>query len=320
MASVKDLLDQAETFLTQCQYEQSKLTYDKILSKEPNNTDALDGLGLLLMEMGDLETAKNTFMKSIKLEPNSGFDKYMNLGQLLAEKEAIECFKKGVQLLEIERAAKVASNGQESDEVLELNRQISTAYCAVVEIYLTDLCYEDDAEQVCQTCLDQALKFDTENPEVYQLVASFKISQDKKQDAVQALQKSYNLWYSPDMEDDDLPPFEFRTQTAKLFLELDMPKISSGLLERLTSENDDIAEIWYLLAVSYLKFAPGKAKGCLEAAEELLADIDESDEAAKEMKDEVASLLKLVEGVEDEDEDEDEEEMDDDDDSDNMED
>jgi hypothetical protein len=42
-------------------------------------------------------------------------------------------------------------------------RQIATAHSSIAEIYLTDLCDEMNAEQLCENSLSQALKTDEHN-------------------------------------------------------------------------------------------------------------------------------------------------------------
>lgn len=79
------------------------------------------------------------------------------------------------------------------EELQLLNRQISIAFCSMAEIYLTDAwyifikllinnllySYEENAELECEKLLNQALLYDSNNPEVYQTFASFKLSQQK---------------------------------------------------------------------------------------------------------------------------------------------
>jgi hypothetical protein len=73
-------------------------------------------------------------LESIQLEPNAGYSKYMYLGQLSVEKEAIAAFQKGVDLMVAERKGLAA----DSDEAKLLASKISSALCSMTEIYLTD--------------------------------------------------------------------------------------------------------------------------------------------------------------------------------------
>lgn len=50
---------------------------------------------------------------------------------------------------------------------------------------------------------------------------------------------------------DGIPIYEFRIATAKLFLELNKPETAAEILKILSLEQDDVAEVWYLLGFAY---------------------------------------------------------------------
>jgi hypothetical protein len=58
----------------------------------------------------------------------------MCLGQLSGELEAIQCFQKGIDLMEKEKKQHVSNE----EEIAILNHKIAAAYCSMTEIYLTD--------------------------------------------------------------------------------------------------------------------------------------------------------------------------------------
>ena len=53
---------------------------------------------------------------------------------------------------------------------------------------------DDNAESECQNILNEALKVDPNNAETLQVMASFKISQQKPDEALQWLTRSYETW------------------------------------------------------------------------------------------------------------------------------
>jgi hypothetical protein len=73
-------------------------------------------------------------LESVQLEPEASYSKYMYLGQLSVEKEAITSFQKGVDLMVKERNGLSA----DSEEAKVLASKISSALCSMTEIYLTD--------------------------------------------------------------------------------------------------------------------------------------------------------------------------------------
>jgi tetratricopeptide (TPR) repeat protein len=128
-------------------------------------------------------------------------------------------------------------------------RQQSAAYCAIAELYLTDLCYEDDAEQECETAIQAALKIiDPTDGEPLvdslQTMASLRLSQRRAQEATKFVLEAYEKMrcgcealsalvglqkndeastQAVELVDVDaannLPSFEFRCQSAKILLE-----------------------------------------------------------------------------------------------------
>ena len=54
--------------------------------------------------------------------------------------------------------------------------------------------FEEDAEAKCEELLQSAIQFDPTDPEVYQTMASVRLSQERDEDAVQALDKSWSIW------------------------------------------------------------------------------------------------------------------------------
>lgn len=54
--------------------------------------------------------------------------------------------------------------------------------------------FEEIAESECCRLMDEALKYDQTNPEVYQTLANIRISQQKNDEALQLLHKNYSLW------------------------------------------------------------------------------------------------------------------------------
>ena len=106
------------------------------------------------MEMGNIDSAKSVYDKLVELQPNEGFSKYMCLAQLSSGLEAVNFYKKGVELMlvEFEKQKQLDTQNEnkpcsssskiddeEDDSGIVTNLDISTAYCSIAELYLTDL-------------------------------------------------------------------------------------------------------------------------------------------------------------------------------------
>ena len=52
-----------------------------------------------------------------------------------------------------------------------LERELSNTYCAVAELWMTDLCDESEAENECASSINKAVESDNSNPEAWQTKA-----------------------------------------------------------------------------------------------------------------------------------------------------
>jgi len=158
-------------------------------------------------------------------------------------------------------------NTENYDAVIRnFNNIIISGLCSIAEIYMTDECDAENAEQECEKYLMEAIKIDDKNYEVLQLVGSFKISQNKKEEAISFLLKSKEHW---DSSEEGVPP-EVKVNFVKLLLELEQFEASSQILEELIEENEYDSEFWFLNAFSLLPIDPIEAKRSLEKCYELL--------------------------------------------------
>lgn len=132
------------------------------------------------------------------------------------------------------------------------SRQLCGAYCSVAELYLTDLCYEENAESQCEFYVTEALKLIDPSDgqplvDALQAAASLRLSQQRGEEAARFMLQAYRrmetgckalaelvgLGVSSKDDDDkesavelvevdaanNLPGYEFRCQTAKILLE-----------------------------------------------------------------------------------------------------
>ena len=203
------------------------------------------------------------------LERKAGLFLYM--GQLSAGEDALSGYRDGIELLEralnLRLAAvsddsikgvqgespannsKVEQTSVDSSTALQETRQkLAAAYCTAAELYLTDLCFEENAEQECDSYIQQALKLTDSLGEpivdALQTTASLRLSQNRGMEAVDFILRAYNqnmregcqaLAALVGMREStqphqatelletsavqNLPGFEFRCQSAKLLLE-----------------------------------------------------------------------------------------------------
>jgi predicted Zn-dependent protease len=128
----------------------------------------------------------------------------------------------------------------------EKTRKLTGALCAVVEVYMTDLSWEEDAEQKCEALVTEATMVAPGFPEPWQTLANVRISQERMDDARAALKRSLDLWRDLPPESSFVPDFPTRVSLARLLMEADMDVDAIEVLERLVGEDDTSVEVWYL--------------------------------------------------------------------------
>eukprot|EP01130_Rhizamoeba_saxonica_P018701 TRINITY_DN9447_c0_g1_i2.p1 TRINITY_DN9447_c0_g1~~TRINITY_DN9447_c0_g1_i2.p1 ORF type:complete len:173 (-),score=46.61 TRINITY_DN9447_c0_g1_i2:72-590(-) len=132
----------------------------------------------------------------------------------------------------------------------------------MAEIYMTDECYEIDAESQCNYLLEEAVKLDGTNSEALMQMANFRICQNNQEDAFNYLEKCRKNWT-------DATSYNDRIQTSKLYLELAKYQTSSDILKDLISEDNTNAETWFLLAISLKSVDVDGAMKALEKTEKI---------------------------------------------------
>jgi len=211
----------------------------------------------------------------------------MYIGQLSTATDALSYYLKGIEYLRdsITSYERLANQQQSSSSVVQqIQQQLATALCTVAELYLTDLCFEENAEKSCEAFLQQALQLDDKCPDALQAMCSLRLSQNRGTEAAPFIlqvfeglqtgcralaslvglrEDTHNTGATELLElqeVQDLPGFEFRCQTSKLLLECagvcerekaQCAQAAIDVLGSLLAENDDVVEIWMLVGDAF---------------------------------------------------------------------
>ncbi|WPG99748.1 putative assembly chaperone of rpl4 [Acrodontium crateriforme] len=288
---------------------------------------AVNLLGEISIELGDVDSARAYFEKAVTLDPEGkipetmggGAEKFLWLAQLCEDggKSSVTWFERGIQALQHEiselEAGRVSGYDDESLLLMrvEKKRKLANALCGIVEVYMTDLSWEDDAEARCENLVTQAMSVEDEtSPEVLQTLASVRLSQERKEDARSALERSIATWKDLEPEDPAVPDFATRISLARLLMEAELDHRAMFVLQRLIQEDDQSVEAWYLGGwCQYLIAERSRNKGASEqqtngeANTEMNLDQDKlNDETLKGSRHWLNKALKLYKLLEYEDE------------------
>lgn len=265
----EQLYESAVNLVEQSQVDAALKQAQKLLSQVQNGgvsqvLPALNLLGEISVELGDAGSATTYFEKAVALDPTGtvpesaggGAEKFFWLAQLSEEggKESVKWYETGIQVLQAEIAALDIGNGiggMDEDTLLitrvEKKKKLANAFCSIVEIYMTDLSWEDDAEARCETLITEAMAVEEEtSPEVLQTLASVRLSQQRHEDAQAALKRSIQAWRELDPEDAAVPDFATRISLSRLLMEARLGEEAMEVLNRLVLEDDQSVEAWYL--------------------------------------------------------------------------
>lgn len=148
------LLEQAIILLQTGQAEEALSLAQHALESAPENSpsdlSALNLLAEIYIELGDIELAREHFIRAVELDPNGtipeseggGAEKFLWLAQLSENggAESVQWFEKGVSALRqiIQQLEEKGVPGQTAIAD-EMKRKMANALCGVAEIYMTDL-------------------------------------------------------------------------------------------------------------------------------------------------------------------------------------
>ncbi|KAI4181083.1 MAG: hypothetical protein LQ346_006862 [Caloplaca aetnensis] len=277
--SVEELLAQASALLETSQADEALSVALRALNKaeEPDDAVAVSALPTLsllaevYLELGDANAARDCFLRAVDLDPNGsvpeseggGVEKFLWLAQLSEDggHDSVKWFEKGVTILRNELASTTDIEMQ-----AEKRKKLAAALCGVVEIYMTDLSWEADAESRCESLITEAMLVAPNSPETLQTLANVRISQTKVEEARKALADSTELWRDLPAGDEGVPEFPARISLSRLLMEVEMENEATEVLERLIEEDDTSIEAWYLGGWCMFLMAERRKRGQQTAA------------------------------------------------------
>ncbi|XP_050340560.1 LOW QUALITY PROTEIN: uncharacterized protein LOC126766954 [Bactrocera neohumeralis] len=217
--------------------------YDVALSKSPNNDEVLEAYAEIMIHYGqDLPRAQQMLRHAIEVNPNHGYVKYLNLAQLCEAEEALQCYKKAYDI-----ASLMLHGCRKKKAKKTLNETMATMCCASAELYLTDLCFSENAEQNCEELVNRALQHNADGVEAHQLQASLRLSQNRPEDALASLRQAVDLTHR--LSEEHQPTYESKIELGRLLMQVNPDEAFKYLLEVLQL-GDNNPYVWFLLGES----------------------------------------------------------------------
>ena len=212
------------------------------------------------LALGDVDSARQCFAAAAQLDPNGALvsaDPWLWLAQLCEEggQKSIEYFEKGCEVLKNEIEVLRESLTQDGDDegltiIEERGSRLANALCGMAEVYMTDLSWELDAETKCEAYVTEAVAVCPErlSASPLQTLASVRISQERLDEAQEALKRSMSIWIDipAEIENDARPDFATRVSLSRLLMEVEVEMEAFRVVEGLVRDDDQSVECNYL--------------------------------------------------------------------------
>ncbi|KAL0061914.1 hypothetical protein AAF712_011198 [Marasmius tenuissimus] len=262
--SIQSLLEKAQSLVVQCDYELALRFIQRVLDQQPSHAEAKELRGVVQLEMGDVDGAKQTFLSLLPPSPDAPTpppaSAHLYLAQISDDdpQTALKHYQGAIDIMSVNLKGKERAVEGGSEDDLELRANIVRAFIGQVEIWMDpsyDLCFAPEAEKTCEDLLSSALRIDPDNSEALQALASVRMSQQRPDEAKQCLEKAWSSWKDLDIDDPKTPPIATRLSLVKLFLELSLFSPALLVLHGVMASDDEEVEAWYLEGWCYFLMA-----------------------------------------------------------------
>ena len=241
VGSKEALMREAEEALSMFDYERACMKMESALQLAPTDTDIMDKLGEVAVSyLGEEEKGLAVLRRSIEVAPDSGYTKYMTVGQAIGGGEGLQYYKKGAENL-----AAMMQVCTDATELADLKDSMAQCFCAVAELWTTDLCMEEGAEHQCKAALDFAAQHNPKNVELHYLYAQLNLRLDKIDESKASLQQCTALLDA--LDEEQHPSTDIKVEIGKLLMQVNEWSEAYQFLKLLLLEDDGNGYLWYLM-------------------------------------------------------------------------
>lgn len=295
--TTEKLVEQGNNAVATMQPELALKFFQRAHDMNPDDTNIIDALADVHLQLGSPEKALDLLLISTSLAPEVNPFKWLYLAQLYQGMEAVNTYLKAIEIME--RASKSCTG---ANELRVFRRQTAKACCGVAELFLTDLCFDDDAEAKCEEFVTRALSVDPNSLDGQQVLANLRISQCRGVEAAEVIERVYRgvksirekiaartvieEMMSTELPEEatDIPEPEFCIATAKYMVECasvapNLAELAMDLVTDLLHDDDENIELWYIMGVAALSCRPpdiGTARYHLEQAKDMMETLREN--------------------------------------------
>lgn len=189
-----------------------------------------------------------------------GCAKFFTLGQITGGPDGISIIMKG-----IENVSAIAGDSLSQEQA----NMMVNGLLAMIEIWMTDLCMEKEAESECEELISKAMEIsEGKSSEVWSVLGSIKISQQKFGEASEAFTKAWEFFQmkkesieeqlteeSVSSHAEYLELLQPAISLAKMCIEMGLYEISLQIVAAIKDIDEDNLESYYLEGFTYYLMA-----------------------------------------------------------------
>ncbi|KAA0196600.1 hypothetical protein FBUS_03380, partial [Fasciolopsis buskii] len=184
-------------------YNQAIQLWEKQITPDSDHSkfiELLQASSYTLLELGQNEKAQKRLLRILSLTDEPPHETLMYLAQLNEGKESLAYYRRGLDAIHRESnkviSPSTSSVSTNSCQIESLCRAESNAWCAIAELYMTDLCDEPEARTECERAFEGAIQVDPTNPQGYLTAANYYTVINAEQQARDSIHHCLNLWWS----------------------------------------------------------------------------------------------------------------------------
>eukprot|EP00468_Gymnochlora_sp_CCMP2014_P001761 CAMPEP_0167743222 /NCGR_PEP_ID=MMETSP0110_2-20121227/1892_1 /TAXON_ID=629695 /ORGANISM="Gymnochlora sp., Strain CCMP2014" /LENGTH=342 /DNA_ID=CAMNT_0007627561 /DNA_START=12 /DNA_END=1040 /DNA_ORIENTATION=+ len=235
--------------------QQALISMESLFQQYPEKIVLLDYMAELHAAQGRFEMAREMLERSLRADPKSSHERWFSYAQLVTNEDAESAYRHGVTKALLKERQKIANlkslSGivqEAKDDVIDLQCQLSSAYCALTDLYLTDLRMHPNAQQLGLKTSDTAMKLTPYRFEPYALKASIQYIFGNSSDAKAILELGFSM-YEYDSQDEERGPILLKG--IKLGMEIGLIKPALKMLEEIIAREPPSGEVAHLSAQCY---------------------------------------------------------------------
>lgn len=209
-ANIDQVIANARALIQSSQSDKALELLTPLMPENETSVPFLQIFGEVLLETSDLENAYEVLTSACTLDAEAelGTEKFFYLGQIIGGFDGTKYVDVGLAKLSDQLKLIQEEQGERDFLLIQLAKlyptkdllisylikKLNQGIFAKIEIWMTDLCMEPEAEQQCDDLINYSLLLDPENPEALSLLASIRISQQRPGEAKESLLKSWALF------------------------------------------------------------------------------------------------------------------------------